>query len=58
MMYSKGVEIPESDKITDWMKNIEDDPTPIKIEISSISDTFEAINERGLIEDFDLHSKT
>ena len=55
--YSKGVVIPESDNIADWMKNIEQEPTPIKMELSSISDTFAAIEERGLIEDFDLHLK-
>ena len=49
--------IPESDNIADWMKNIEQEPTPIKMELSSISDTFAAIEERGLIEDFDLHLK-
>lgn len=41
----------------EWMNKSEQEPSPIKIELASISATFKAIHKRGLIGDFDLISK-
>ena len=56
VVYSKGVVIPESDKLADWMESIDQEPSPIMIELTSISLTLEQIHRSGL--EFDLESKT